>query len=254
MLHSSNSLTHYAKGTRSLAYGAPTACRHAVSGSISLLCQRCFSPFPYGTCSLSVICVYLALERWSSQLPAGYHVSHRTQVPTCLLQNFTYGTITLYGSSFQKIWLMTDFLTCRGICNFLRIDPTTPLTQCLQTWHVNGLGSSLFARRYLGNHYYFLFLELLRCISSLRYLYQSYRFRLKYPDITQDAFSHSDIPGSKVVCTSPRLIAANHVLHRLHVPRHPPYALSSFIKESIVSMILPLSFPKLSNNKKILWS
>ena len=156
---------------------------------------------------------------------------------------FTYGTITLYGSSFQKIWLMTDFLTCRGICNFLRIDPTTPLTQCLQTWHVNGLGSSLFARRYLGNHYYFLFLELLRCISSLRYLYQSYRFRLKYLDITQDAFSHSEIPGSKVVCTSPRLIAANHVLHRLHVPRHPPYALSSFIKESILSMILPLSFP-----------
>ena len=105
MLHSSNSLTHYAKGTRSLAYGAPTACRHAVSGSISLLCQRCFSPFPYGTCSLSVICVYLALERWSSQLPAGYHVSHRTQVPTCLLQNFTYGTITLYGTSFHIVRL-----------------------------------------------------------------------------------------------------------------------------------------------------
>ena len=160
-----------------------------------------------------------SLTGWSRQIHTGFLVSRATRVSIQTRSIiFTYGTITLYGSSFQKIWLMTDFLTCRGICNFLRIDPTTPLTQCLQTWHVNGLGSSPFARRYLGNHYYFLFLELLRCISSLRYLYQPYRFRLKYLDITQDAFSHSEIPGSKVVCTSPRLIAANHVLHRLHVP------------------------------------
>src|SRR5438874_12941887 len=40
-------------------------------------------------------------------------------------------------------------------------------------------------------------------------------------------FPHSDIPGSKIVCVSPRLIAAYHVLHRLLVPRHPPCALSS---------------------------
>ena len=31
-----------------------------------------------------------------------------------------------------------------------------------------GLGSSPFARRYLGNHSYFLFLQVLRCFSSLR--------------------------------------------------------------------------------------
>ena len=29
-----------------------------------------------------------------------------------------------------------------------------------------GLGSSPFARHYLGNHYYFLFLRVLRCFSS----------------------------------------------------------------------------------------
>ena len=40
-------------------------------------------------------------------------------------------------------------------------------------------------------------------------------------------FPHSDIPGSKPACGSPRLIAACHVLHRLLAPRHPPYALSS---------------------------
>jgi hypothetical protein len=36
---------------------------------------------------------------------------------------------------------------------------------------------------------------------------------------------HSEIRGSKVVRTSPRLIAAYHVLHRLSAPRHPPNAL-----------------------------
>jgi hypothetical protein len=33
--------------------------------------------------------------------------------------------------------------------------------------HIYGLGYSLFARRYFGNRFYFLFLEILRCFSSL---------------------------------------------------------------------------------------
>ena len=41
--------------------------------------------------------------------------------------------------------------------------PTTPLSGC----PFRGLGSSPFARRYLGNRSYFLFLQLLRCFSSL---------------------------------------------------------------------------------------
>jgi hypothetical protein len=43
----------------------------------------------------------------------------------------------------------------------------------------------------------------------------------------QIGFPHSEILGSKLACSSPRLIAACHVLHRLLAPRHPPYALSS---------------------------
>ena len=50
--------------------------------------------------------------------------------------------------------------------------------------------------------------------------------------MTRAGFSHLEISGLKVVCTYPKLIAAYHVLHRLHVPRHPPYALSSFTKGS----------------------
>jgi hypothetical protein len=38
-------------------------------------------------------------------------------------------------------------------------------------------------------------------------------------------FPHSDISGSQPVSGSPELIAAVHVLLRLWLPRHPPYAL-----------------------------
>ena len=38
-------------------------------------------------------------------------------------------------------------------------------------------------------------------------------------------FPHSEIHGSKLTRSSPWLIAACHVLHRLLAPRHPPNAL-----------------------------
>src|SRR5260370_25758724 len=43
---------------------------------------------------------------------------------------------------------------------------------------------------------------------------------------------HSEILGSQLVCSPPRLIAAYHVLHRLPVPRHPPCALTRLISVS----------------------
>ena len=46
--------------------------------------------------------------------------------------------------------------------------------------------------------------------------------------------SHSEIFGSRVICTYPKLIAAYHVLHRLREPRHPPYALSYFLYDCIL--------------------
>ncbi len=45
--------------------------------------------------------------------------------------------------------------------------------------------------------------------------------------MTPVGFSHSEISGSKPVCDSPELFAANHVLHRLLTPRHSSCALSS---------------------------
>ena len=62
------------------------------------------------------------------------------------------------------------------ICNSLtefRLDPncpTTPLIQRPEAWHINGLGYSAFARRYLRNRFYFLFLQVLRWFTSLSLL------------------------------------------------------------------------------------
>ena len=103
---------------------------------------------------------------------------------------------------------------------------TAPLSSGLASRRkCNGLGCSPFARHYWGNHCCFLFLEVLRCFSSLR----SPPRPVPWMTALQAAgLSHSEIRGSKVICTYPRLIAAYRVLHRLREPRHPPCALSYF--------------------------
>ena len=49
---------------------------------------------------------------------------------------------------------------------------------------------------------------------------------LRILEVCSSGFPHSEISGSKDICSSPKLIAAYHVFHRLSVPRHPPCALS----------------------------
>ena len=51
-------------------------------------------------------------------------------------------------------------------------------------------------------------------------------------EVCSCGFPHSDISGSRDICSSPKLFAAYHVFHRLLVPRHPPYALSSMTKRT----------------------
>ena len=46
--------------------------------------------------------------------------------------------------------------------------------------------------------------------------------------------SHSEILGSKDICSYPKLIAAYHVLHRLREPRHPPEALTYFRHNQLI--------------------
>ena len=49
-------------------------------------------------------------------------------------------------------------------------------------------------------------------------------------EVCSSGFPHSEISGSKDICSSPKLFAAYHVFHRLLVPRHPPCALISLTK------------------------
>src|SRR5688500_6088698 len=65
---------------------------------------------------------------------------------------YSYGTITLYGPTFQMV--LIQFAS-----NLLVLQPQSCRNK-------NGLGCSAFARHYLRNHYCFLLLRLLRCFSS----------------------------------------------------------------------------------------
>ena len=90
-----------------------------------------------------------------------------------------------------------------------------------------GLASSAFARHYLRNLGWFLFLALLRCFSSggsPPYAIDSHMDAWT----TSCGLLHSEISGSKLAYNSPLLIAVNHVLHRLPMPRHSLCALLCF--------------------------
>ena len=104
-------------------------------------------------------------------------------------------------------------------CLLLLGSPTTPISEKI------GLGSSRFARRYLGNRVFFPFLRVLRCFSSPACLLRAYVFNTGYPDMTPDGLPHSGIHGSRPAYGSPWHFAADRALLRLLAPRHPPYAL-----------------------------
>ena len=96
-----NSLTHYTRGTPSqVRRPAPTACRHPVSGTLSLPSSGCFSPFPHGTGALSVTEEYLGLEGGPPMF---------RQDCTCpalledLIAHVPYGALTHCGAPFQML-------------------------------------------------------------------------------------------------------------------------------------------------------
>jgi hypothetical protein len=120
-------------------------------------------------------------------------------------------------------WLVTP----RFDCSRTEQRPTTPTRQRLQAWHLIGLGSIrvrsplLTESRLLSSPagtemvHFPAFASMELCIHS------------RMTELHSAGLPHSEIPGSKPACGSPRLIAACHVLHRLSAPRHPPYTLSS---------------------------
>ena len=99
-----------------------------------------------------------------------------------------------------------------------------------------GLASSAFARHYLRNLGWFLFLALLRCFSSGGSPPYAMNSRMD-AWTTSCGLLHSEICGSMLAYNSPQLIAVNHVLHRLPMPRHSLCALFCF---TICSLVLLL--------------
>ena len=150
-------------------HSPPTACKRAVSGTISLPSQGYFSPFPHGTGSLSVANEYLALPDGPGRFKQGF--SCPALLRSHLKENciFTYAAVTLYGRPFQTVQLTLFYPPFSlqdppfrerpaGYCG-----PATPGFP----FESPGLGCSDFARHYYRNHGCFLFLEVLRWFTSL---------------------------------------------------------------------------------------
>src|SRR3712207_9436610 len=68
-----------------------------VSGTISLLCSRCFSPFPHGTGSLSVSREYLALPDGPGRFTQDFSCPALLRIPL--------GFIWLHIRNYHALWL-----------------------------------------------------------------------------------------------------------------------------------------------------
>ena len=154
-----------------------------------------------------------SLAGWSRRIRAGLLVSRVTQdTATPLLASRK-------GLSPAMAGLSRPFRS-QSVCDSAVLQPRG----CIATVSVWALPRSLATTG--GITFCFLFLEVLRCFSSLR----SPHYNCVMMTVLQtDGLSHSEIRGSKDICSYPRLIAAYHVLHRLHEPRHPPCALIHFL-------------------------
>ena len=194
---------------------APTACRHMVSGTISLSSSECFSPFPHGTGSLSVSQEYLALPDGPGRFTQDY---------TCpALLRMTQGRLQFADTE------LSSTTVCRSRQFSLmqqsnKSAPTTPEMHNVQ----NRFG--LFPGRspLLGE-------SLLFSLPAGTKMFQFPAFACpqKITDMHRlhpCGLPHSEIRASTAMCTYARLIAAYHVLHRLCEPRHPPCALTYFCR------------------------
>ena len=93
--------------------------------------------------------------------------------------------------------------------------PDESLSRLLQPRLVRkqtGLGSAPFARHYSGYRLFFLFLRVLRCFSS-----PGSPSLTRVLGLQPSGLPHSEMLGSKPVCSSPSLFAAYHVFHRLRI-------------------------------------
>ena len=142
--------------------------------------------------------------------------------------DFVYGSFTLFARLFQNrsTILLESFMMIRNPDNKLSVWPSS--RSLAATWEID---VSFFSWGYLDVS--------VHPVSS----YCAILFTQLYLHITTGGFPHSEICGSADICSSPQLIAACHVLLRLPVPRHPPYALSHLTSCSLFFLYTVSCFP-----------
>ena len=143
-----NSLAHSTKGTPSQRMAAPTACRHTVSGTVSLPSRGAFH------LSLTVLVRYRSRESvqpWRVVPPASRGVSRapRYSGPETRCQRPSgYGALTLFRRPSQAVPLDGWFVTAAEVCGPRLPRPTTPARKRPHACTRAGLGWPGFARRY----------------------------------------------------------------------------------------------------------
>ena len=80
--------------------------------------------------------------------------------------------------------------------------------------------------------------------------FRAYASSKGYP--LRDGLPHSDTHGSTLLCSSPWLFAALHVLHRLCMPRHPPCALNHFNYKACTRSSSPLKDQNPAHNPTVI--
>ena len=141
-----------------------------------------------------------SLRRWSSRIPAGFHVSHSTwEFDPRSLMHFAYRTITFYGESFQTLQRYIRFLTSRRIRNSVRSNPTTPITQRFRAITCVRFGLFPFRSPLLWKSLLFSFPEVTKMFQFTSFASEAYVFSNRCSDITRNGFPHSEISGSKLV-------------------------------------------------------
>ena len=80
--------------------------------------------------------VVFSLGRWSSRIPAGFHVPCGTRGHLRRSIDFAYRTVTFYGGPFQNLQLSIDFVTPRKICRPFRDAPQPRACNACKLAHV----------------------------------------------------------------------------------------------------------------------
>jgi hypothetical protein len=141
----------------------------------------------------------------------------------------------------KTLLLGSNFVTPWRVWRLSLLVPRPRFGNATRLLHRLGLGSSRFARRYSGSRCCFSFLRVLRCFNSPGSLYRSYVFRPEYRSHAAVGFPIRTSTDQSLVGSSPWLIAATHVLHRLQAPRHPPLALCSLEKQKMLVLAMEFS-------------